>query len=243
MIHPFKTLFAVPLECDSCINDVTKSLQKLPGILNVDADLVKQLVSVEGTVAPSAIVSAIQSTGRDAILRGSGNPNSAAVAILETHTPGIADPVRGLVRMVQVSAKLTILDLTIRGLSPGTYHATVRATGDISQGAASTGGIWEEEKAKDNEPSRGQLGSVEVGLTGIGTVLLDKPVEVWEIIGRSIVVSRHKEEGKFTKNDPDTIVGVIARSAGVWENEKTVCSCSGKNIWEERKENVGRGMV
>jgi copper chaperone for superoxide dismutase len=149
------------------------------------------------------------------------NPG-AAVAILETHTPGIADPVRGLVRMVQVSAKLTIFDLTIRGLSPGTYHATVRATGDISQGAVSTGGIWEDEKVKDNEPSRGRLGTVEVGLTGVGTVLLDKPVEVWEIIGRSIVVSRHKEEGKFTKNDPDTIVGVIARSAGMWENEKTV---------------------
>lgn len=47
-----------------------------PGINKVDANLKDQLVTVEGTAAPSAIVAAIQQTGRDAILRGSGAPNS-----------------------------------------------------------------------------------------------------------------------------------------------------------------------
>lgn len=78
----------------------------------MNADLAKQLVTVEGTgsllfptfpmnwrakqpdpekqhnlqsqfslVAPSAIVAAIQSTGRDAILRGSGKPNSMPFSI------------------------------------------------------------------------------------------------------------------------------------------------------------------
>lgn len=136
----------------------------------------------------------------------------AAVAILETHNPDIVDPVRGLARIVQVSPKITIIDLTIRGLSPGTYTATVRAAGDISRGAASTGGVWED--------ARGQLGIIEVGPTGAGGILVDKPIEVWELIGRSVVVSK-LEEG-FTTNDPDTVVGVVARSAGVWENEKTV---------------------
>lgn len=68
---------------------------------------------------------------------------------------------------------------------------------------------------------RGRLGTVEVGPTGAGSVLVDMPVEVWELIGRSVVVSKREEE--FASNDPDTVVGVIARSAGVWENEKTVC--------------------
>ena len=27
--------------------------------------------------------------------------------------------------------------------------------------------------------------------------------------------------------------GVVARSSGVWGNEKKVCSCSGKDLWEE----------
>lgn len=123
--------------------------------------------------------------------------------------------------MVQVSPEITIIDLTIRGLSQGAYNATVRAAGDISQGAASTGAVWEH--------TRGQLGTMEVGPTGAGSMLVDKPVEVWELIGRSVVVSR-RQEG-FAKNDPDTIVGVIARSAGVWENEKTVCVTGGGTLY------------
>jgi copper chaperone for superoxide dismutase len=98
----YQTLFAVPMTCQSCINDVSDSLYKLGGILKVEANLKDQLVSIEGTgrqhqfyttnltiqrgssghisnidsAAPSAIVAAIQQTGRDAILRGSGGSNS-----------------------------------------------------------------------------------------------------------------------------------------------------------------------
>ena len=209
------------------------------GIVNVNADLRKQLVAVEGTAAPSKIVSAIQSTGRDAILRGSGKSNSndpwpltsiqndglliscstgAAVSILETHAPGIPNPVRGLARMVRISPKLTIVDLTVRGLSPGTYYATIRQNGDISRGAASTGGVWQGGDA-DEEPS-GNLGEMKVDKSGNGSVLLDRPVEISELIGRSFVVSQRKEG--LVGDDKDTVCGVIARSAGVWENDKTV---------------------
>lgn len=204
----------------------------------------EQLVLIEGTAAPSAIVSAIESTGRDAILRGSGKANSAGVCILETHATSVPDPVRGLARMVQVSPTLTLIDLTLRGLSPGRYEATIHEGGDISQGAASTGGIWEAVKASIglSSPARGYLGSVKVGEDGKGSAFMDKPIAIWEVIGRSMVVSKGKE-GPFQREDADTLVGVIARSAGVWDNEKTVCSCSGKNIWQERKEQVGRGMM
>jgi copper chaperone for superoxide dismutase len=90
------------MTCQSCINDVSDSLYKLGGVSKVEANLKDQLVSVEGTgrqhhlctliltieggdsehitnvytAAPSAIVAAIQQTGRDAILRGSGGSNS-----------------------------------------------------------------------------------------------------------------------------------------------------------------------
>ena len=30
--------------------------------------------------------------------------------------------------------------------------------------------------------------------------------------------------------------GIIARSAGLFENEKRVCACTGKTLWEEREE-------
>jgi hypothetical protein len=48
----------------------------LVGIKKVEAKLEDQLVLVEGTAAPSSIVAAIQDTGRDAIIRGSGLSDS-----------------------------------------------------------------------------------------------------------------------------------------------------------------------
>lgn len=167
----------------------------------------------------------------------------AAVCILETHSTTVSDKVRGLARMVQVAPNLTVIDLTIRGLEPGKYWATVRQTGDISQGAVSTGAIWQDPDAGPLTP-RGFFGTVEVGKNGMGSVFIDQPIQIWEMIGRGMVVSRqHDGEGRFEKNDGNTLVGVIARSAGVWDNEKTVCSCSGKTLWEERKDEVQRGML
>jgi len=239
----FQTLFAVPMTCESCVKDISTSLHKLSGIQKIEANLKDQLVSIEGTAAPSAIVAAIQSTGRDAILRGSGGSESAAVCILETHSTTVSDKVKGLVRMVQVAPNLTIVDLTIRGLSPGTYWATVREAGDISQGAVSTGSIWSDSKEGVGK-SRGVFGTVQVGKDGIGSVFMDKPIQIWELIGRGMVVSKqHEGDRKFEKNDDNTLVGVIARSAGVWDNDKTVCSCSGKTLWEERKDEVKKGML
>ncbi|KAK2759409.1 copper chaperone [Arachnomyces sp. PD_36] len=234
MIQPFQEFqatFAVPLTCESCVKDVSGSLYKLQGINNVEANLKNQLVLVEGTAAPSSIVSAIQQTGRDAILRGSGTSDN------------ISDKIRGLARMVQVSSNMTIVDLTVKGVSPGKYWATIREAGDISEGAASTGGIWEslKQSVQGSATPRGVVGTVDVDKSGKGNVLFDKPVSVWEMIGRSMVLSKVRE-GPFQKQDPDTLVGVIARSAGVWDNDKIVCSCSGKNVWEERKEQVLHGM-
>ncbi|KAL5319789.1 hypothetical protein ACEPPN_012846 [Leptodophora sp. 'Broadleaf-Isolate-01'] len=214
---PFQTLFAVPMTCESCVEDISGSLHKLSGIQKVEANLKDQLVTIEGT--------------------------GAAVCILETHSTTVSDKVRGLARMVQVSSNLTLIDLTIRGLSPGSYWATVRETGDISNGAISTRGIWSDPKEGDLKP-RGFLGTVQVGKDGVGSVFLDKPIQIWEMIGRGMVVSKqHEGEGRFEQNDADTLVGVIARSAGVWDNDKTVCSCSGKTLWEERKDEVKKGML
>jgi len=144
--------------------------------------------------------------------------------------------------MVQVSPTMTILDMSLKGVSPGTYHVSVRERGDISEGAASTGGVWDLVQSKQEQrPAKGIFGTIEVSQSGLGTVFLDKPIQIWEMIGRSIVVSKQQE--RFRKEDVDTMVGVIARSAGVWDNDKTVCSCSGKTVWEERKEQRGKGML
>lgn len=219
-------------------------IRYMEGVSNVSANLEAQIISVTGNAAPSAIVSAIQDTGRDAILRGSGKGGGAAVCILETHSPTVKNQVRGLIRVVQVGSALTILDMTLQGVSLGTYNVTVRESGDISDGAASTGGVWGLLEAEEEQPpktAKGDFGTIDVGQSGLGSVFLDRPIPVYDMFGRSIVVSRMTEQ--FDKEDPDTLVGVVARSAGVWDNDKTVCSCSGKTVWEERTEQTSKGMI
>jgi len=225
-------VFAVPLHCQSCVKDISKALSAVPSIGRFDVDLASQLVYIQGSAPPSLVIKSIQATGRDAILRGSGAPNSSAVCILESHAiaPGAEEesPVKGLARMVEVSPTSTLIDLTIRGLPAGTYDATIRETGDISRGPASTGKVW---------PGKGVLGQILVDATGEGQAFLERPLRVWELVGRAMVV------GKQGAEERDGVVGVIARSAGAWENSKTVCSCSGKTVWEERQDARRQGIL
>lgn len=162
----------------------------------------------------------------------------------EAATPysGVKDrQVRGLARMVQVSPETTLVDLTIRGVAPGVYSASIREYGDLKYGATSTGPIWK--GANSTTQPRGLLGTVTIGKDGHGAVFLDHPFQVWEVIGHAMVVSSQGEDKVTLENDVNTVVGVIARSAGVWDNDKTVCSCTGKTLWEERKDEVKKGMI
>lgn len=155
--------------------------------------------------------------------------------------------------MVQTSPQTTLVDLTVRGVAPGEYRATIRESGDLSRGAASTGRVWSGGAGEGSQP-KGLLGAFTVGKDGRGATYINHSFQIWELIGHAMVVSRQQEEGGERegqgkgaagplKNDQDTVVGVIARSAGMWDNDKTVCSCTGKTLWEERKDEVGKGML
>lgn len=160
-----------------------------------------------------------------------------------TTNEGTEREVRGLARMVQVAPGRTLVDLTVRGVSPGTYRASIREYGDLKGGAESAGPVWQ--GATVSQP-RGLLGEVVVDGTGRGSVFVDHPFDIWEAIGHAMILTKQQEgvgEGATLKNDDDTVVGVIARSAGVWDNDKTVCSCTGKTLWDERKEVVSKGML
>lgn len=130
---------------------VTPADKLCQGIKQISPDLETQTITVLGTgkvnqppatdemlimlAPPSQIVKAIQDTGKDAILRGSGRENSvsthtiiipplthttgAAVCILEIHAQKLEDPVRGLARMVQVADNSILIDVTIKGVTPG----------------------------------------------------------------------------------------------------------------------------
>lgn len=233
----FEATYAVKMHCNGCTNDIKSCLQEIPGIEGMQFDLGQQIMSVNGTVAPSSIISALRRCGRDAIIRGTGKPNSSAVSILESHEGKDPLTVRGLVRMVQVAEKRTLFDVTINGVEkPGNYYASVREQGDVSKGATSTGSAWHQFEDPIECNQKGERGLFS------GQGLLKAPVNVWEMIGRGFVITGEpSHEPKSTD-----MCGVIARSAGTWENAKQVCACSGKTVWQEREDalhkNIERSM-
>ncbi|KAL8835696.1 MAG: hypothetical protein Q9170_003198, partial [Blastenia crenularia] len=157
-----------------------KSKRKPPGITSTTFSIPSRLITITSTSPPSTLISTIQSTGRDAILRGTGKPNSAAVCILEippsfSSTPTASSkskynsPVRGLARLIQLSDQLTLLDLTLTSLPKGRYNVSVRQTGDISMGAKSLGPVYTGEDV--GRRKEGELGVIEVDEKGRGNLV------------------------------------------------------------------------
>lgn len=255
----FKTEFAVDMTCESCVNDVKRALQNVQGIDSCDVDLSTKQVVVTGRAPPSVVSKALRGTGRQVLVRGAGNASGthdgAAVAILETplaalhnEPSGYTQQVHGIARMVQVSTSplLMLLDLTIRFPGyplpasaeqepPREYDVYVSTTGDVSDPPRTTG--------KPRLSLTRVTPDVE---TGYADSFLEVPVGVWDIVGRAMVVepvggvqqgnvSPTTQEGLkgFRKGRLGILAGVIARSAGAWGNEKTVCACSGQTMWEE----------
>ena len=248
MLPTYEATFSVPITCESCTEEISRVLSELPGIQETSYSISSKLVTAKGTEPPSNIIAAIQSTGRAAILRGTGKANSAAVCILETPPPAVApptppsSPVRGLVRLIELADRITMLDMTLTGMQEGKYKASIRRTGDISRGKDKMGDTFTGLEGD----KKGEIGEIIVDAKGKGNLIGEIGWNVWEMVGRGVLVERSDHERNATEltKEPDHfVVGVIARSAGIWENEKMVCSCTGKTVWEEREQMVGKGML
>jgi len=198
-----------------------------------------------------------------------GAHSGAAVCILDIHSepdgdsrmtlPGTGKPY-GLVRFLQVNEETCVVDVTVQGLSPGQHGIHVHELGDISKGAASTGDHFNPTEVRHGDAETGHvgdLGNIEVDEKGWGDLVLEsRRLKVWDIIGRSVVVTENEDRfgssstaqrssssslksasASSGKDDGGSgrgiICGIIARSAGVFENAKKVCLCDGTTIWEE----------
>lgn len=206
------------------INDeIIKQILPIDQFASMQLEASRKMIGITSSFAPSDIIGMFQSHGMDAILRGSGKPNSSAVTILEDFSQPIGSTVEGLVRIVQVTEDKTLFDITINGadLPQGNYSVSINENGDISSGLKSTGNIFHQFQ-NSLECKKQKDGIV------TGHAFWDAPIKTWEIIGRSIVLKEI--------NGNKEIGGVIARSAGAWENDKQVCACTGKTVWQERKD-------
>ncbi|CAN3357348.1 superoxide dismutase 1 copper chaperone [Diutina catenulata] len=228
MTNQFEIVFNVDMTCQSCVDSVSQAVDKVPGIDSYKVDLANKQLITNGSAAPSTIVEAVQSTGKDAIIRGTGKPDSAAVCILENFTLQEARPVKGMARMVAVAENDLVVDLTLNGVPKGTYYPTIRSSGNLADGALSTGSeLHKLDPIEATVPS--DTGYSGQSFSHVSTAL-------YNLIGRSMVVSQGPEV------KADSLCGVIARSAGAWQNDKMVCSCTGKTVWEERVEARAKGI-
>lgn len=204
----FTIRYAIPMKHQSCAQQVETKLKSYKEIESVDVNLDKEEAVVKGTLPPNEVFKAMQSIGRDAFVRGSGKPNSSAVSILEDEQ----GKVHGLVRLIVVSDKRMYADLSIDAKYAGGV-VSVYKYGNISAPPTSLGDklfdIQTENVYKDKETVR--------------TMTFLENVELPNLIGKSVYVSTG-------------LVGIIASSAGLWENDKTVCACTGKTLWEERSD-------
>ncbi|CAH0551240.1 unnamed protein product [Brassicogethes aeneus] len=209
-----KIEFAVQMTCESCVNAVKKSVENVPGIKNIDVNLETKSVIIETNLPTLEVQKRLEESGRKVALRGYGG-SVAGVTILEA----FGRNVKGVIRFEQATKNYCIIDGTVDGLSPGEYQAAIHECGDISQGCKSVGEVYS------------NIGSIKAESSGRATFRLeDDKVKLGDVIGRSFVISEKSENG----NQQSIACGVIARSAGLFENPKTICACDGVTIWNEK---------
>ncbi|KAL2902228.1 Copper chaperone for superoxide dismutase chloroplastic, partial [Bienertia sinuspersici] len=82
----------------------------------------------------------------------------------------------------------------------------------------------------------GDLGTLEVDEKGEAYYSgIKNMLRVLDLIGRSVVLYASED-----KSDPGLAAAVIARSAGVGENYKKLCTCDGTTIWEAKPDSITR---
>ncbi|XP_035916791.1 copper chaperone for superoxide dismutase [Anopheles stephensi] len=213
-----KMEFAAQIRGEECATAVRSALSGT-GTVTIDVD--KGSVLVETSLPWLEVHRRIEATGRRAVLTGFGG--QSAVAMVDHGNE--ASNVRGVVRFCTVSSvagqRGAVVDGTIDGLTPnGSYRLNVHECGDLSQGCSSVGEVYDSCEISTDERGRATVR------------LVNDRLDVSDLIGRSVVITRADNAGERLS------CGIIARSAGIYENYKKICACDGVTIWDERNKSV-----
>lgn len=247
--------FDVQMTCQKCVNKIDTALKELDGVNRVEISLEKGSVVVESSLPSSVLLEKIESTGRKAVLKGYGGTleqpkvTSAAVAMLGGTIGYSRSPLlKGVVRFVQ-SGDSCVIDGTVDGLSPGMHGLHIHECGDLSQGCHGIGDHFDLSRSQhggpdDKERHTGDLGNIEADNNGRAQFrFIDHMINVYDIIGRSLVVTDKPDDFGKSEHPLSTVdgnsgdklaCGVISRSAGLFENPKKICACDGVTLWDER---------
>lgn len=151
-----------------------------------------------------------------------------------------------------------MVDGVIDGLTPGSHGFHIHECGDISRGCESLGNHYNPRNTRHGSPENdinerhaGDLGNIQADPNGRATFrFIDKVLSVSEIIGRSVVVTEKPDDFGSGTNEHSLIDGnsgerlawgIIARSAGIFQNFKKICACDGVSLWDERDKPLAGG--
>ncbi|KAL9246773.1 hypothetical protein vseg_020266 [Gypsophila vaccaria] len=226
------TEFMVDMKCEGCVNSVTNKLETVQGVKSIEADLSNQVVRIQGSTPVKTLEEALLQTGRKARLIGQGVPEDFLVsaAVAEFKGPEIF----GVVRLAQVNMELARIEANFSGLAPGKHGMSINEYGDLTRGPASTGKMYNPPiQGSETEPL-GDLGTFEADEKGEASYSGSKKMlKIVDLIGRALVLYANDD-----KSDGGLAAAVIARSAGVGENYKKLCTCDGTTIWEAKPDFV-----
>ncbi|UJR38313.1 hypothetical protein I4U23_030983 [Adineta vaga] len=226
-----KLEFLVDLNRQEQVDQLQKILADQKDIANINIDLALKRVVLDTSIQSTKIQKLIeQSLNTDAVLLGTGKSFGAAAvsALYSNMNRPVERRVHGLVRFIQTDDEQCIIEGTIDGLSPNSpAQINIHEYGDLSNGCDSCGNSYQPSKLAN--ASNGTLGQVMTDERGSADFrLLNRYVRVPDIIGRSFVVQNSDSQR--------VACGIIARSAGIFENTKRLCTCSGATVWQERQE-------
>lgn len=220
------TEFMVDMKCEGCVSAVRNKLEPLDGVKRVDVDLPNQVVRVLGSIPIKTMSMALEQAGRKARLIGQGLPDDFLVSAAVSEFKG--PTIFGVVRFAQINMELSRIEANFSGLSPGVHGWSINQYGDLTKGAASTGKIYNTSSSNHLKEPLGDLGTLNVADNGEASFTgVKHMLKVGDLIGRAVVLYEGED-----KSSSGIAAAVIARSAGVGENYKKICTCDGTVIWD-----------
>uniref|UniRef100_A0A667XY24 Superoxide dismutase copper chaperone n=1 Tax=Myripristis murdjan TaxID=586833 RepID=A0A667XY24_9TELE len=240
------------MTCESCANKIRAALEGKPGVKSVSIDVGKEEVLVESALTTAEVQALIESTGRRAVLKGIGSTEQGEEPQAWSSPYSV-----GWCASSSCPGGTALIDGTIDGLEPGPHGLHVHTLGDLTQDCLSCGEHYNPFGRRhggpgDSERHVGDLGNVFAGPDGRASFRLeDSQIKVWDVIGRSLVVDAGEDDlgrgghplSSQTGNSGERLAcGIIARSAGLFQNPKKICACDGVTLWEERDRPIaGKG--
>nr|AJD79350.1 superoxide dismutase 1 [Panonychus citri] len=210
------------MTCSKCEDKIRKSLDSMDEVTIKSIDIAGQQVLVEISEKATITIPDLQNhiettTGLRTVIKGIGEGIST---VSEFNGP---DNLIGVIRLAQLSNNRCLVDGVIDDIKLTNNSAHCRL--DIHEFGDLRGETFD------------HVGPVKVSIMEKVKPISSRCLfrgnfdncDLTSVIGRSLVIKEQESDRKLS-------AAIIARSSPVFGNEKKICFCSGKTLWDERDE-------